>query len=164
MPYDEKQNNVLPDAEALTKAQGRKARRLKALPLEKGASGIEEIKTFLAVTKMPVVMAIPTYSDFHEAWDKGDDFVYRLTREASSEHGWHAVTICGYDEGRHALLMVNSWGARFGNNGYLWLAQDFVQEHAREVWGVVEAGGARALGTGPVKLGNGLYILPRMAK
>lgn len=143
MPYDEREANRVPDASLMEKAARRRAQRTKALPFE--TTGIEEIKTYLATVQLPIVLAIPVYSDFHRIRKTGSDYVYELTVPKDSKHGWHAVAICGYDETRKALLMVNSWGADFGDNGYLWLSEDFVRENAREAWGVMP-GGLLALG------------------
>jgi C1A family cysteine protease len=52
-----------------------------------------------------------------------------------------AVTVVGYDDGlrirssRGALLIRNSWGAKWGQDGYGWLPYRYVTEHlAADIW------------------------------
>jgi C1A family cysteine protease len=35
--------------------------------------------------------------------------------------GSHAMVICGYDDAKHAYKVMNSWGATWGDAGYLWI-------------------------------------------
>jgi hypothetical protein len=37
----------------------------------------------------------------------------------------HAMTVVGYDEGRKALAIQNSFGRGWGDNGYAWFSYDF---------------------------------------
>lgn len=49
-------------------------------------------------------------------------------RPTSSEllQGGHAVCIVGYDDARKAFLVRNSWGPKWGINGYFWMDYDYV--------------------------------------
>jgi uncharacterized protein (TIGR02145 family) len=40
----------------------------------------------------------------------------------------HAMLICGYDDDINAFKVLNSWGQKWGNNGYFWLDYDFSKE------------------------------------
>lgn len=55
----------------------------------------------------PLVGALPVYNDGNHFWKRnnGDKFV-----------GSHAISIVGYD--KDGLVIRNSWGTKFGNNGY----------------------------------------------
>jgi Domain of unknown function (DUF4384)/Papain family cysteine protease len=48
-----------------------------------------------------------------------------------SKFGWHAMVIAGYDDRRQAFRLVNSWGQRWGDRGYLWLSYDLVPRRIR---------------------------------
>jgi len=135
MPYDQKVNNVLPSDSVQDAASHRKARQI--IPFS--TVGVEQIKTYLATMEVPLVLAIPVYTDFG-IWDADENLVYSHANASSGFSGWHAITICGYDDSKRALLMVNSWGHRFGHGGYLWLSEDWVRQNAREIWGVAPGG------------------------
>lgn len=47
--------------------------------------------------------------------------VYDNGNYEDSETG-HAVTIIGYDDTRRAFKIINSWGRKWGNGGYLWIS------------------------------------------
>ena len=36
----------------------------------------------------------------------------------------HAMVIIGYDDTKQSWLVLNSWGANWGNNGTIWLKYD----------------------------------------
>lgn len=40
--------------------------------------------------------------------------------------GGHAVTLCGYSDKRQAFLLRNSWGQKWGENGYAWLPYSWI--------------------------------------
>ena len=53
--------------------------------------------------------------------------------------GGHALTICGYkmdwNTGRYQFLIANSWGVRWGVNGFFWMDEDYVSwEETCDMW------------------------------
>lgn len=67
----------------------------------------------------PVVIAMHLPSSFDDAgsyWD-GLDLNPR-------DHGYHAMCVVGYDDNQHggAFLIMNSWGKRWGSNGFVWVS------------------------------------------
>ncbi|ASC69160.1 uncharacterized protein XM38_000860 [Halomicronema hongdechloris C2206] len=52
----------------------------------------------------------------------------------------HAVMAVGYDDAREAFLIQNSWGTEWGNQGYGWLAYDYVLHGlATDWWSLLNA-------------------------
>lgn len=47
--------------------------------------------------------------------------------EKSPSGSGHAVTIIGYDDKKRAFKIINSWGRKWGNKGYLWISYSAVQ-------------------------------------
>ena len=48
------------------------------------------------------------------------------------ELGNHAMVIVGYDDGRGAFKLINSWGQTWGQRGYGWVAYDHFRRVANE--------------------------------
>jgi len=59
-----------------------------------------------------------------EVHDRGS-----VARRPDQPHGYHAMAIVGYNDARQALLFMNSWGKDWGDNGYLWVAYDLLDEY-----------------------------------
>jgi hypothetical protein len=38
--------------------------------------------------------------------------------------GYHSLTVCGYDDSKHAYKIINSWGVNWGDAGYGWIDYD----------------------------------------
>ena len=67
----------------------------------------------------------------------GDEFMYAsgstvLTTQTSFNytgmHAYHAMVCAGYDDSKGsngAFLVVNSWGKSWGDNGYIWVDENF---------------------------------------
>ena len=49
----------------------------------------------------------------------------------------HAITIVGWDDKKKAFLVKNSWGTRWGDNGYIWIAYDCNNIGYGATWAVV---------------------------
>lgn len=61
-------------------------------------------------------------------------------------HGRHALCVVGYDNARQAFLIMNSWGTKFGDQGFMWISYDLMEtvpnakkpgdpdEFIREAW------------------------------
>lgn len=48
--------------------------------------------------------------------------------------GGHAMTIVGYDDGRQAFRVMNSWGERWGDRGFGWMSYDVVPTRLKGAW------------------------------
>lgn len=46
------------------------------------------------------------------------------SRSENAPHGYHAMVVVGYDDARQAFLLMNSWGNRWGKNGFCWVSYD----------------------------------------
>ena len=46
----------------------------------------------------------------------------------------HVVCLTGLDEDRDTVMIRNSWGTRWGNNGYAWLARSALPDVLLEAW------------------------------
>ena len=52
--------------------------------------------------------------------------------------GWHAVAVCGYDDGEKKFEFKNSWGSNWGDQGFGLLPYEYVNRYARTaLWGWV---------------------------
>lgn len=51
----------------------------------------------------------------------------------------HAMVFVGYDERRHAFRALNSWGTGWGDQGFVWIHNDVVKQHARQMY-VIDVG------------------------
>ena len=141
MPYNDSDISTPPDDAANTRAGRFTASETASLFSGPNDDDTEKLKTFLNDTRQPFVLVIPIFNDFPRT-SVPHDTVYNLTLPATAEnfHGLHAITIVGYDDNKKAFLMVNSWGKNWGDGGFLWLAEDFIQTYATDGWSVVPGG------------------------
>lgn len=146
MPYNDKDYTTQPSPEANERAQKFHPRMCGMLfrgqPQGGPAPDLEKLKAYLAELQQPFVLIIPIFSDFPRGRVE-PDFVYNVTVPFTKENfkGLHAITIIGYDDNKRAFRMVNSWAERWGDNGFLWLSEDFVKNLGVEAWGCPEPGG-----------------------
>ena len=77
----------------------------------------------------PLVTNYTVYLDFYDYTDG----IYRWDGVSESDGG-HSVLIVGYDDGRGAWLVKNSWGVGFGELGYFWIAYDSGTGFGSDTW------------------------------
>jgi C1A family cysteine protease len=61
--------------------------------------------------------------------------------------GVHAITICGYDDAKHAWKVINSFGTSWGDAGFIWIDYDFFPQKVATA--VFTIGDAPASNTAP---------------
>ncbi len=108
---------------------------------------LDRVKTYLAAGH-PAMFGFTVYSSIEQAADSG-----RIPFPSPRDkiEGGHAVMSVGYDdtmtiknrygqeESRGALLIRNSWGRRWGENGYGWLPYDYLKKGlAEDFWSVLK--------------------------
>jgi len=118
-PYDDAHFNEKPTADVLKAAaqhQGTKFGTVKMLPTE--------FKKFLA-NGCPIAFGIQVYSSFESAAVTATGMV---PMPSSKEEllGGHGIVAVGYDSSRKLIECRNSWSAKWGDNGYFWLPEEYV--------------------------------------
>jgi uncharacterized protein (TIGR02145 family) len=92
---------------------------------------ISKLKSFLA-NGFPLVIGVNVDKAFqknetNQFEEKSDGrLVWKKYTDDPFDH--HAMLICGYDDDINAFKVLNSWGQKWGNQGYFWLDYDFSKE------------------------------------
>ena len=123
-PYDDatshNESGYSPSATATADAQSRTADGLNH------AVAVDEVREALAGGS-PIAIAIPVWPDFDAADGKGVASLPPNIDQLSLEH---AVVIAGHDRTQSAVLIRNSWGGEWGDDGYAWF-EDHILDAAR---------------------------------
>jgi len=120
-----------------------------------GSSGSSEellksIKTHLA-SKIPIMFGLPLFSCAEISWEDEKGRIPFPCPADLAKRG-HAVVAVGYDDKmeiknprcdlvtKGAILIRNSWGTQWGEEGYGWLPYEYVlQGFAKEFWALISA-------------------------
>ena len=119
MPYNWKGFKKLPTKDQKKEASKYKAESYKAFP--KG--DVEALKTHLA-TKDPLIIGIPIYDDFNKIGP--DNEIYDDI--SGKYHYGHTVCLVGYDDDKQAFKFMNSFGAKWGLDGFGWISYDIIKK------------------------------------
>jgi hypothetical protein len=83
---------------------------------------VEDLKGQLS-KHHPVIMRFHDTVAFQRHRGSGT-FSESLDNPKAVAVGWHSFTLVGYDEKRQAFRLINSWGTKWGENGYAWISYD----------------------------------------
>jgi hypothetical protein len=95
---------------------------------------IEQIKMTL-VQNRPVVVGLAIKQNFTEL-TRGTKFWWPNAGNTNSAGG-HALCVVGYDDGKGAFEIMNSWGSRWGNGGYIWIKYKDFAAHCKYALDIV---------------------------
>ena len=76
------------------------------------------IKTMIA-NKHPVIATCNIDQQFYDATPG------YIWKSWTNNSGYHTITLCGYDDAKHAYKAMNSWGTNWGDGGFIWIDYDF---------------------------------------
>ncbi len=118
-PYSDQETEE-PSPEAINDAIHRRFR--KALNVKKD---IQHLKAAIA-QGYPVAVSVKIFDSFSPV----AGFIPRPTQdEIEEDHcGNHAMVLCGYSDDEKVFIARNSWGTRFGDNGYCYLPYSYIED------------------------------------
>lgn len=147
-PYDVERFDEQPPTFAYSAAKEYKAAQFYRLdpPGTSADDLLARIRTELAAS-MPSMFGFTVFSSIRQAGQTGEIPVPGPREKAT---GGHAVVAVGYDDDREiageagtstgALLIRNSWGVSWGDEGYGWLPYDYIRRGlAVDWWTLIEA-------------------------
>lgn len=103
---------------------------------------LDNIRLFLAAG-FPSMFGFPVFDEYY---DHIDGALIAPPAPNSAYHGGHANVAVGYDDDltiggdKGALLVRNSWGTTWGNDGYAWMSYRYVTDGlAVDWWSMISA-------------------------
>jgi hypothetical protein len=128
-PYDESKVNVKPPKEIYDMA---KKNKLKAY--YRVNNDIDEIRRAIS-TGHPVVFGIQIYDSFESDTVVTTGLV-PMPKGTESHLGGHCITGANYDKVKGLNKERNSWGPEFGDKGYFYLPDEYLEKYASDIWSV----------------------------
>lgn len=119
-PYDEKTYNRKPSEDAYKDANSRRINGA-----QKVNNCINDIKCALSEGS-PIIGSFRVFKSLEH---NTDGFVLFPTDEELTESPkYHAMVICGYNDANKYFIVRNSWGKKFGHNGYCYIPYSYVRD------------------------------------
>jgi len=115
----------------------RDALRERALKYQKVPQTINGLKHALGTEHQPVVFGFVVYASF-ESDEVKQTGVMPMPKPGEKTLGGHAVMAVGFDDDKQAVLVRNSWGPEWGEEGYFWMPYEFITnpDQADDFWTV----------------------------
>lgn len=101
-----------------------------------GAEGLNNLRTVIA-SGMPMVFGTSLYTDFLHYRGKVSPYVGngKLSRDSNGRNAGHVMLIVAYNDAyaksTGAVRIQNSWGTRWGDKGFVWMAYDTLEKLAQ---------------------------------
>jgi hypothetical protein len=103
-----------------------------------GADGLNNLRTVIAHGS-PIAFGTSLYTDFEHYRGSPQSYVGngKLLQSSNGKKKGHAMLIVGYDDahshGGGAVRIQNSWGTRWGDKGFAWVAYDTFEKLASPI-------------------------------
>lgn len=126
MPYNAKIFTVRPSDEAFADALGRRVLEAQTVELD-----MDAIKSALS-DGCPVIIAAQIFDSFSET---RSGFIRQPSKSETENggrkdgHGRHAMVVCGFSDKEKVLVVRNSWGTDFGDNGYCYMPYSYAKTY-----------------------------------
>ncbi|MEX2107246.1 MAG: C1 family peptidase [Solirubrobacterales bacterium] len=136
-PYDVDRFTAKPDRESY--AEGRKHQAIRYMRVNQALS---QLKGCLA-EGFPFVFGFAVYESFVSP-AVAESGVVEMPRAHEEFEGGHAVLAVGYDEGTQRFTVLNSWGRKWGKNGYFTMPYPYLLQSSlsRDFWTIRRVEGA----------------------
>lgn len=104
-----------------------------------GVAAKEKIKTYERVERNldhfrevineghPIIIGFSVYGSIYGRNVKKTGFI-PVPKAGENRQGGHAVLVCGYDDTKKALIIRNSWGEDWGEEGYGYLPYAYIED------------------------------------
>jgi C1A family cysteine protease len=121
-PYSISKFAVKPPSNAYSEALTHKV-----IQVQNISQDLNSMKNWLASGE-PFTVGIAVYEEFESA-DVASTGIVPMPTNKSHYLGGHAVVCCGYTTNNY-WIMRNSWGTRWGINGYFYLPFEYLLDHS----------------------------------
>lgn len=109
------------------------------IPITNDFKAVEDCIKVLSAEKLPIWIGMPMYDIQTRRAGMGE--VYDIPSDREKNTGGHAMTIVGweYHQGKRVFIVHNSWGDRWGRNGFFRLSEDVIAggwQYVFDLWTV----------------------------
>jgi Papain family cysteine protease len=98
----------------------------------RSVKGLDAIKTALAEDG-PVVVGIEMYQEGMSS-ETAKTGVIPLPQKGSQLVGGHAIVLVAHDDRKKQFKFVNDWGSSWGDRGYGYISDQYIQAHSSDAW------------------------------
>ena len=126
-PYDTQKFNKRPPPECYLEAV-----RNHICKYERLSQEIDQLRACLK-SGSPFVFGFKVFPSFGGTGSFG---IMPMPAKGEVFHSLHAVVAVGYDDVRKKIVVLNSWGCHWGQNGYFFMPYEFItnESYCRDFW------------------------------
>lgn len=126
MPYNPDMYALAPSADA-----SHDASLCKVIEAKTVIPRLKDIKSAIA-QGFPVIVAariFDSFSDTEKGFVRHPSAKDLAANDDSARHCNHALVVCGYSDKDRVFVVRNSWGTRFGDNGYCYIPYSYARKY-----------------------------------
>jgi len=135
-PYSFDEYNTKPSDDAYQDAELRKIKKALNIVLTDNQDENRDALRSAIAEGYPVIISLNLFDAFDHIGSDGmvpvpspGDLILQRDDAESRTSSPHAMVACGYDDKNQVFLVRNSWGERFGKNGYCYIPYAYICNH-----------------------------------
>lgn len=129
--YNSDNNSGAPSEEAVADAANHHVLEARQIELQDTLDKTQSLRfnhemlTSALAEGFPVGISLKVFDNFGK---EGPFVIHPDDSPEAKEDGWHAMVIVGYSEERNIYIVRNSWGAKFGEEGYCYVPMAYIDD------------------------------------
>lgn len=104
------------------------------LPEYQRCEDVQTMKYSISIEGQSVVVGVPVFSNWASEFTRTTGVIEEFDENKDFLEGYHAITLCGYNDDKKQFKFANSWGESWGFKGFGFIPYSYFYRFFCDAW------------------------------